>query len=84
MNLTLRSSSISNVAEEVAEVEKVLLAGAAFRELRGLPFLDEFVRRQDRGRSSEVTGSAWLKPGDENGGDKGLRPSLKHWTVGDR
>ncbi len=37
------------LAEQVAEVEEVLLAGAALGELRRLPLLDEFVRGHERG-----------------------------------
>ena len=45
------------LAKEVAEIEEVLLAGAAFGELNGLPLLDEFVWSQSRGAAA----SWWLE-----------------------
>jgi hypothetical protein len=52
------------LVEEVAEVEEVLLAGAALGELRGLPLLDELVRGQGGSvelgvRSGERVAQAW-------------------------
>ncbi len=47
------------LAEQIAEVEEVLLAGAALGERDGLPFLDELVGRP--GRRIRITDSVWLK-----------------------
>ena len=43
------------LAEEVAEIEEMLLASAALGELGGLPLLDEFVWSQSRGAAA-----SWL------------------------
>ncbi len=51
------------LAQQVAEVEEVLLAGAALGELRGLPFLDEFVgERSSRFRIEAAQAGMAKKP----------------------
>ena len=52
------------LAQEVAEVEEMLLAGAALGERDGLPFLNEFVGGQGRRLRISDWGfriGAWLK-----------------------
>lgn len=45
------------LAEELAEIEEVLVAGGALGEFRGLPLRDELLRRHEWIQSSSAMGS---------------------------